>query len=145
MAFPLSSLAWLWEALKKTFLRISSAKVGGRGTRKLQSQKRENFLSKYSVTRDPLPLLYFVYQKNIYMLILSPYICVQFVCKINELLGPPCHQHCLSKKDEILSEWVCSRSQRLKYPPWTNTYLIFVIFLHMQNFWRIEFTPKFTQ
>ena len=24
-------------------------------------------------------------------------------------------------------------------------YLIFVIFLHMQNFWRMKFTPKFTQ
>ena len=23
-----------------------------------------------------------------------------------------------------------------------NTYLIFVIFLHVQNFWRIKFTPK---
>ena len=26
-----------------------------------------------------------------------------------------------------------------------GAYLIFVIFLHMQNFWRIKFTPKFTQ
>ena len=25
-----------------------------------------------------------------------------------------------------------------------TTYLIFVIFLHMQNFWRIKFTPKYT-
>ena len=24
-------------------------------------------------------------------------------------------------------------------------YLIFVIFLHRQNFWKIKFTPKFTQ
>ena len=26
-----------------------------------------------------------------------------------------------------------------------EAYLIFVIFLHMQNFWRIKFTLKFTQ
>ena len=26
-----------------------------------------------------------------------------------------------------------------------HTYLIFVIFLNGQNFWKIKFTPKFTQ
>ena len=26
-----------------------------------------------------------------------------------------------------------------------GAYLIFVIFLHGQNFWKIKFTPKFTQ
>ena len=28
--------------------------------------------------------------------------------------------------------------------PSIRSYLIFVIFLHMQNFWRIKFTPKYT-
>ena len=27
----------------------------------------------------------------------------------------------------------------------TLTYLIFVIFLHRHNFWKIKFTPKFTR
>ena len=34
----------------------------------------------------------------------------------------------------------------LEWGSWAGkAYLIFVIFLHMQNFWRIKFTPKYTQ
>ena len=44
-----------------------------------------------------------------------------------------------------LAKWCTWTTLTLKPISWLNasTYLIFVIFLHMQNFWKIKFTPKF--
>ena len=39
----------------------------------------------------------------------------------------------------------CRKKNGWLHSPNPVSYLIFVIFLHRQNFWRIKFTPKFTQ
>ena len=73
LALPLSSLACCWEAFKKAFLRISSAKVGGSGTCKSRFQKRENF---FCQKIDETPhLLYFVYPKKLYTHTVPLYMC----------------------------------------------------------------------
>ena len=71
LALPLSSLAWCWEAFKKTFLRISSAKVGGSGTCKSRFQKRENFFCQM-IDETPPPSNVLCLPKKNYILIPSP-------------------------------------------------------------------------
>ena len=61
---------------------------------------REFVCQKMLYDKTSLPL-HTLYTKKEYVLIPSPYICVDYSCKSNELLGPPCHWRCLSKKDKI--------------------------------------------
>ena len=53
--------------------------------------------------------------------------------------GPPAMEVGTTHKYELKDK---DRFRLTARPKLYNTYLIFVIFLHGQNFWRIKFTPK---
>ena len=63
-----------------------------------------------------------------------------FVAYIDTQTGPrsPGHSSCLKDLFVILVFYVQWHQDIKKH----GSYLIFVIFLHGQNFWRIKFTPK---